>query len=61
MMRNIFLFFLVTLLLLSMQTLIALRFYATDIFPVCDWTLIWRQFVADVKENPGGVGCSSHS
>ena len=62
--RNINFYLFITLLLISMQTLIALRFYATDTFPVCDWRLIWRQFVADVKEKPGrgvGVGGSSHS
>ena len=24
-------------------------------FSACDWRFIWCQFVADVKENPGGV------
>ena len=42
-MRNINVYLFITLLLLSMQTFIALRFYATDTFPVCDWRLIWRQ------------------
>ena len=23
-------------------------------FSACDWKFIWCQFVADVKENPGG-------
>ena len=23
-------------------------------FSACDWRFIWCQFVADVKENPGG-------
>ena len=23
-------------------------------FSVCDWRFVWCQFVADVKENPGG-------
>ena len=36
-----------------MQIMIALRFYATGTFQ-CDWRFIWCQFVADVKENPGG-------
>ena len=25
-------------------------------FSACDWRFIWCQFVADVKENPGGGG-----
>ena len=25
-------------------------------FSECDWRFIWCQFVADVKENPGGDG-----
>ena len=33
--------------------MIALRFYATGTFQR-DWRFIWCQFVADVKENPGG-------
>ena len=40
-----------------MQIMIVLRFYATGTFQsVSDWRFIWCQFVADVKENPGGGG-----
>ena len=35
-----------------MQIMIALRFYATG--TACDWRFIWCQFVADMKQNPGG-------
>ena len=28
-------------------------------FSACDWRFIWCQFVADVKENPGGGGFQS--
>ena len=46
-------YFTLLLVLLSMQIMIALRFYATGTFQR-DWRFIWCQFVADVKENPGG-------
>ena len=40
-----------------MQIMIALRFYATGTFQrVIGLRVIWCQFVADVKENPGGGG-----
>ena len=54
---KIIIFFTLLLLLLSMQIMITLQFYATGTCQ-CDWRFIWCQFVADVKENPGGFPVS---
>ena len=39
-----------------MQIMITFAVLGNKYFSACDWRFIWCQFVADVKENPGGGG-----